>query len=117
LDFRDRLWLYRIERRENARPRRSLQCWRAPNLLPHPAPISFPYSFTPSLDAAFAVTERAVKFAEAMNRLIALLRANGDELYLDQGCGGTLQPGRRYHVVIGLGMADIAAIAGAVLLR
>jgi hypothetical protein len=44
-------------------------------------------------DAAFAVTERAVKVAEAMNELTALLRANWDEMYLDQGRGRALQAG------------------------
>jgi hypothetical protein len=44
-------------------------------------------------DAAFAVTERAVKVAEAMNELTAILRANWDEMYLDQGRGRALQPG------------------------
>ncbi|WP_338834575.1 hypothetical protein [Bradyrhizobium septentrionale] len=44
-------------------------------------------------DAAFAVTERAVKVAEAMNELRAILRANWDEMYLDQGRGRALQAG------------------------
>jgi hypothetical protein len=44
-------------------------------------------------DAAFAVTERAVKVAEAMTELTALLRANWDEMYLDQGRGRALQAG------------------------
>ena len=44
-------------------------------------------------DAAFAVTERAVKVAEAMNELTAILRANWDEMYLDQGRGRALQAG------------------------
>jgi hypothetical protein len=43
-------------------------------------------------DAAFAVTERAIKVAEAMNELTALLRANWDEMYADQGRGRALQP-------------------------
>jgi hypothetical protein len=44
-------------------------------------------------DAGFAVTERAVKVAEAMNELTALLRANWDQMFLDQGRGRLLQPG------------------------
>ena len=44
-------------------------------------------------DATFAVTERAVKVAEAMNELTALLRANWDEMYADQGRGRALQSG------------------------
>jgi hypothetical protein len=37
--------------------------------------------------------ERAVKVAESMNELTALLRANWDQIYLDQGRGRSLQAG------------------------
>jgi hypothetical protein len=43
--------------------------------------------------APFAVTERAAKLAEAMDRLTTVLHENWDETYLDQGRGRALQPG------------------------
>jgi hypothetical protein len=44
-------------------------------------------------DAAFAVTERAAKLADAMEKLTAILLKTWDQTYLDQGRGRVLQPG------------------------
>jgi len=44
-------------------------------------------------DAEFAVTQRAVKLAEAMNRLTGVLAETWEEIYLDQGRGRALHAG------------------------
>lgn len=44
-------------------------------------------------DAEFAVTQRAVKLADAMKTLTGVLAVNWKQTYLDQGSGRPLHPG------------------------